>query len=726
MIRKIAGIVILVVLAWRGEAESIRYWEAREAPKPRSMRADVRVDGRTGEPIRIDVVKVQKRPDWEGITSGEFVTEQEGFSWYVTRHYAMKTDVGDAEAKEALVLLELEWVMLCGIFGEREEEPIRMVIVYGSSRDKIKQAGAHDGMHSFLFGGVTQEGFGAAYLYAGAPYQTRYILLHEAVHLFQYRLTGNVRSSYGFFLEGVADYVSSHVYEPDRRRLTVCVLDRAPIHNHFAKGVEEWKRFGRPSFGELYKNAKISRGLSVLLTAFLQSTPEYERKWRIYCKKMVEESEKSPKEQSDRWIKELYGDLGEIDRKFQKWVVALNPSYALLGRDFDQEGEAFVSAAPASMKMPAKLALPRLRMGGWGDFVRDWPRERAMVTDALYKIDIRWGGEMEANRYAAVRFKGKEEYFSCVISNAPNAGVAFFEVGGRRDPQMGNRKFPGQLREGVSIEVRKGKREGEVEVWLIGKENRLARFSVRLPRGEGVGTFLEEVRPIIEAAAEGVWFRPYETEKVVEKERQGRLKAGARFETEEEGETEERRGKREEAREGKEGEKIALENWRILGPFSVEDRRMQGILEGGESEIDFEKSHELMDGTFTFWERAPIRKTPLATSAVVHLAGGLKRQANHSVVYAVAEWESEEEGEKRLRLGVTDGVEANLNGKKVRMVGRYGEEVNAETIREWSDRNTEAKIWVRKGKNQLLLRLVHGEGVWLLSGLVESFTYPKR
>ena len=174
-------------------------------------------------------------------------------------------------------------------------------------------------------------------------------------------------------MEGIADFFSSHVYDSETGRLTVNVLDRAPIHNHLVAGLEKWEELGKPSFSELYEKGDISRGINVLLTAFLQSTPEYEQNWSLYVRGVVANRDATrAKDVSGKLLHDLYGAPKTLDAPFAKWIEGLRPSYQIFSRDFDQDGDSLVSDYPASQEAPARIILPALGASS-GPFARDWP-----------------------------------------------------------------------------------------------------------------------------------------------------------------------------------------------------------------------------------------------------------------------------------------------------------------------------------------------------------------
>src|SRR5207249_10004167 len=152
-------------------------------PTPAETPAKVIVNGRTStaESISIRDLGDHIPPTF----SGDRLKNTEGFTWYVSQHYALKTDFPAERAKHYLTLLQLAYPQLVQMFG-REPTGIdqkRMAVVYAKDKETLAQALASDG-HSWDFrgGGITFEGCSATYQYpsGGLQYHLRYILLHEA------------------------------------------------------------------------------------------------------------------------------------------------------------------------------------------------------------------------------------------------------------------------------------------------------------------------------------------------------------------------------------------------------------------------------------------------------------------------------------------------------------------------------------------------------------------
>ncbi len=676
----------------------------RYIPKQEDQRADIMLSGRTSSLQAVDIALPSKFPSPGMLYSGDFVGNTDGFRWFVSKHYALKTDLEEAEASEALTLLELAYPQLEALFGFRppRSESLRMTMVLASDRNELKRAMLDDGMFAFELGGVMQEGYAAAYLYAGSDYQTRYILLHEAVHLYQYCLSGDTRSCYGFMLEGLADFFSSHHYDSHKKVLTINVLDRAPIHNHFAQGLWDWSSAGRPAFSQLYAKEDIKRGEAVLLTAFMQSNPSYEQKWRALCSDVVS-GVATDKRVIDSLIKKHYGGFAVLDKAFAEWIDNISPSYCLTKRDFDQDGALFISSEPASAEEPATLRLPKCGSQR-ADFVRDFPLYSDYVIsdppdNLLCKVDVRWSAYATPSSFASVDFAFCHDgilhddiFLDCVISNSPNPGLAFFEVNGLRDEGMSNRRLSSMLNDWLSVELRLNKKGDGLIVLLLRGEDILASLNAALPN-KIKEEDIHKIVPVISASMPGIAFRAYELRN--SRHTPEELVPGARFQ-----ETAKRDVKEKETFKSQ-GE--AISKWYLIGPFAKED-------EGLES--DKEVLHPnyvatIDDGTYVIWKEAVMQRSTLFDCPIANVAETLGRQGHDAIAYAYTEIEAEKATDIKLLLGVTDEVEVFVNGASV---GK------TRGNKDWRCGNLIVEAKLKKGINKVFVRLKHIDGVWLLSG----------
>ncbi|MBR0056381.1 MAG: hypothetical protein IJP66_03555, partial [Kiritimatiellae bacterium] len=659
-----------------------RLLRPRHFPPPAALRADVAVTGATScLAAPIDVAATEAPPP-DTLSCGDFVRATPGFSWLCSRHWALKTDLAPGSAASILELLELAWPHYAAVFGAEPPPQRRLAIVAASSRNALKRAMLDDAMFSFSLGGVTQEGYGCSYLYAGTPYQTRYIALHEATHLFQYCLSGNTRGAYGFFVEGVADYLSSHVYDPATHTLAVNVLDRAPIHNHLADGLREWRASGTPPFSTLYANPEPSRGLSVLMTAFLQSTPDFVERWREYCHAMALRNcigGNGSKVFSDTLIDRLYGGAAALDGPFRDWMEALSPSYSLLRREFDQEGGAFVSCFPASPAAPALLEWrATIENGGNGGHLpfsatvrwREPPRRGAFATIELAQPEIADGGVV-----------------TCTITNALRGDAAFFEVNGVRAQSLGGRHLHSLLSGGVDIRL---------------AANGVATLSAG---GETLAAIPVAACPMPDDGSFAIWRISASQPGVVFDMGDPRLPASTTASTTASTPT----STRTRTLTSTNPAPATPLSFKVLGPFAQTGGNAAPRLPPpGGSPIDLSAVHTLDDGTFVLWRDAATRRNAaFSPYPIANLAATFGRQADGASAYALAAIDSPDGGDVAFTLGVSDGVEAFVNGARVFSDLRH---------REWQDGNVTFRATLRPGRNELLLRLVHGTGVWLLSG----------
>ena len=314
----------------------------KRVPSPLETPVHVVVSGRTSTLKRIRVVRTGNAIP---VTfSRDRMTNTAGFAWHVSRHYALKTDFPDARARELLTLLELAYPHYVALFG-REIPGIdekRMACIYGSSMETLQVAMRDDAMFVFGGGGIAQEGFWACYQVASNEYHSRYILIHECVHLYQYCLTKTTTNTCLSFIEGIADRLSSHVYEPQRQRLTVNVLDRAPVHNFLEYGCNHVRKNRKLGFTEFVQGG--DRGLNVLVTTFLQRDPESQQKWRIYRDEMFRTAVPATKQQTaERLIRRLYGNPATVWAAFRAWARTVRPTFFQTAWGFDQYGDTLIS-----------------------------------------------------------------------------------------------------------------------------------------------------------------------------------------------------------------------------------------------------------------------------------------------------------------------------------------------------------------------------------------------
>ena len=672
------------------QAQTIRFSTGLTAPPPTRMAAEVNAAGDFTTLDAFDNFSSLKVADIVKVTgpkapltySGDLVGPYPGFSWFVSRHYAILSDMGDDDVRDALVLLELAWPHYVRTFQWRPpaSDTHRQAIVLASSRPVLEDCLLHDSINVRLLGGLTLEGFGCAYLYAGAPYQTRYILLHEGTHLYQYSVSGDTRGCYGFLLEGIADFLSSHIYSPEPRVLEVNVLDRAPIHNHLADGLTDWRKLGKPSFSTLLNDPSPSRGLSVLMTAFLQRDKETTAKWHLFCERIVRDmSQKDAKRTTMTAFREIYGEPKSLDASFARWMSSLKPTFNLVDRDFDQSSDWFFTALPpsnATARLEIELDAQVISRKSNVESLATNPAELCIDMSRPEGSGASAGFSFQGQTFAmsntwsggcVFTFSNKAETSSAEVPVAfmrqheSPFEITFNQDAGRSAVTVADRwKQP--ISQPLSIGISKdsnGTSSSQVTLFATGSPVEFD-FSPLL--------FPSDVPTSMHCAIEAVPAHP--SPEI----------AFPSFAD-------------------------AVTDWEVIGPFTAAEAPKADAIPANDANLWAE------DGTRLRWRHVAAHPATPITPPLVNLNEVFRRQGNGLVAYAKAEIESEADKTATLFFGVVDGAEVFLNGRRI--AARTGK-------REWSDGNLRIEnVKLRKGRNRLLLKLSHVDSTWLLTARLQ-------
>lgn len=317
----------------------------REVPPPLATPVEVVVSGRTSTLVSITIDDVgQEIPE---TFSRDQLKNSPGFSWYVSRHYALQTDYDASRAHHLLTLLELAYPHYVEAFGREipNNQTTRMAVVYGASTDSLRKVLLDDGIDwSFHGGGITFEGIKAAFVYPSGSlqYHQRAIMLHEAVHLYQMCLNGTVGNTPAWYFEGIADGLASHVWEESARRLTMGVTDKPTIANWYDDGLED---FARTPFrlSDLLGADPTSRARSFLIYSFFSSTPDRLARFRVWRDEISALGPGQPwREPSARLMEQLFG-TAKLDADFDAWIRARRSSFHYVDWGWEQDGDTLTS-----------------------------------------------------------------------------------------------------------------------------------------------------------------------------------------------------------------------------------------------------------------------------------------------------------------------------------------------------------------------------------------------
>jgi len=312
-----------------------------EVPPPSATPAKIIVSGHTSTAVDIKIVNVgQEIPK---TYSRNLIKNTPGFSWWVSQHYALKTDYDKEMAEFYLTLLELAYPHYVELFGREPDgiEDTRMAVIYGSSPQQLKKAMLSDGIDwIFNGGGVTYEGIKAAYQFQCYDVkrvwdQPRYIVLHECVHQFQMCVAGTISTTPGWYSEGVANRLANHVYDSSKRQLTVNVFDKAgPLH--FPKeGLAKLKSQPEMTLKDIIRRGWAGRGGGVVLCTFFNSTPDRMQKFRLWRDAMFQRQGKAAE-----LMEKIFGPWEKLNAEFRAWIGSRKLTFSTpVGRQWSQDGD---------------------------------------------------------------------------------------------------------------------------------------------------------------------------------------------------------------------------------------------------------------------------------------------------------------------------------------------------------------------------------------------------
>lgn len=317
-------------------------------PLPTETPAQVIVNGRTVTARDIRIVNVgQELPD---TFSAPKVKSIPGYDWYVSEHFALRSQVDERQTRDYLTIAELAYPQYVWIFGKAPEgsDRKRIALSFSKSMEDLRKASIADlGGVGWLGGGggVTLNDNHVSYNYPGGGLQAhkRGLVMHENLHAFQMDLNGN--NTPVWFTEGITYALEQHVYDPVKTQLTVMVLDRAVGNNHtdtglaylhtnFVEAQEFW--LGKEGMG--YKPDVYQ-----LWMQFLWSDLDRQMRERVWLHERLARKPSTPEAGFDQALMEQLFDVPALNRAWHAWVDARRNTFHYVDWGYEQEGDTFWS-----------------------------------------------------------------------------------------------------------------------------------------------------------------------------------------------------------------------------------------------------------------------------------------------------------------------------------------------------------------------------------------------
>jgi hypothetical protein len=452
-----------------------------EIPPPAETPARMIVSGRTSTAVDIKTVKVGQ--DIPKTYAGVKIHNTPGFDFYVSQHYALKSNMGDDYAGQMLEIAELAYPHAVALVGREPPDPdTRMYFVCANDAQHMIEAMVSDvgmGPQGGYGGGITIFDNRSAYNYPSGTlqYHQRALVIHENLHLLNMVTTGTAGT------EGMTYSFEQHVYDPARRQLTVLCFDKPTINNHTDEGLLALQKEPVPMQKAVSMLWDSGGGLGAVYTQFFLTDPDRYFKWCIWREEFY--AGHVNRETNPRVMEDIYGPLEKLNADWEKWLRQRHSSFHFVDWGWEQEGNAlvaygwpwdrkFFSQTDINYAPGEKVAFDTLRM--------DYPAEpmppivgpvkRGVAVPAVgYVIDFSRGSAVWGGLGLGVQGRGLCEV---VIASGTSLVIDGSDLGmGRREfpipPQVSQAARDAGQRYGVTIRIKPGELEVRVHAGRPGE-----------------------------------------------------------------------------------------------------------------------------------------------------------------------------------------------------------------------------------------------------------------
>lgn len=315
-------------------------------PKPSEMKAEVRVEGRLSTLVEMDIKKLGRQIPYT-YSAGK-IANSPGYEWWVSKHFAIKSDLPEDKVKLYLELLEMSYPHYVELFGAEPAniDNQRIAVVYGKSRASTRNTMLDDGFRRGVHknaGGETMYYNRAGYSFPSSREQhQRYIVIHETMHAFHMALSGHSTWAPNWITEGLADSIASHVYYPKRQQLAVMVRDRAPM-NYLISGLKQFYAAEEPGIADINDNPALKRGLNFFIIHFLLSDPERAQYFALFRDRLMAANPHSEATlpTANKLLKDVFPNWTQLEAEFQKYVKSQHSSFHIASGPWEQNGSAY-------------------------------------------------------------------------------------------------------------------------------------------------------------------------------------------------------------------------------------------------------------------------------------------------------------------------------------------------------------------------------------------------
>lgn len=317
--------------------------KARTSTEASRLEAIVKVEGWVSKGEKIDIKYVGQ--DIPATYSANKIFNTPGYRWWISKHFAIKSDLPKEKVKLYLELLELSYPHYVALFGQAPADigVKRIAVVYGSSREATKEAMFDDGftrgVHQYA-GGETMYYNRAGYSFPSHREQhQRYIVIHETMHAFHMALNGHSTWAPNWITEGLADAIASHVYDPERRQLKLMVFDRAPM-NYIKTGLKQYYAAGQPTITAINNDPTLKRGLNFFIIHFLLADPTRAYYFALFRDRLMEANPHSEATlpTANQLLQSTFPNWAQLEAEFAQFVKQVHASFFIVKGPWEQDG----------------------------------------------------------------------------------------------------------------------------------------------------------------------------------------------------------------------------------------------------------------------------------------------------------------------------------------------------------------------------------------------------
>ncbi|MDP6524034.1 MAG: hypothetical protein QGH15_07415 [Kiritimatiellia bacterium] len=353
-------------------------------PPPSETPAKIIINGRTSTAVDIKIVKVgQELPD---TLSAPKIKSIRGYDWYVSEHFALRSEVDEKQSRDYLTISELAYPHYVWIFGGEPAgiETKRIALSFSKSMERLKKASDIDfdgvGWRGGG-GGVTLHGNRVSYNYPGGGLRShkRGLVMHENLHAFHmHRADRSSDDLPVWFYEGITHALEQHVYDPEKRQLTILVLDRLSGNNYTDSGLADLRKdfveaeqfwLGKEGMGyepDIYQ----------LWMQFLWSDLDRQMRHRVWLNERMALDLSISRADFDKAIMPQLFDVPALNKAWREWVAERQNTFHYVDWGFEQEADTLWSYGYPNWARYAQKNVNLLlkdKVETADPFIMDWP-----------------------------------------------------------------------------------------------------------------------------------------------------------------------------------------------------------------------------------------------------------------------------------------------------------------------------------------------------------------